>query len=119
MGEAQTIPPWGRGLALLNWLPVARNLRDHGCFAILGTDRFGLSLGTYEGDPGTPVRGTRPSAEQLRTLNTGWSTNLSAAFGPGIGANWPWHSQYTGQVPGFGVAVGKSYEITRVEMLSW
>lgn len=90
----------------------------------LGGKGFGLSLGTYAGDAGTPVHGTRPSAELLRTLNTGWSTNLSAAFGPGIGVNWPWHSQYTAtelqlQVPGFGLSVGKSYDVTRVEMLSW
>ncbi len=90
----------------------------------LGGKGFGVSLGTFEGDAGTPVHGTRPSPEQLRALTTGWSTNLSAAFGPGIGVNWPWHSEYTAtelqlQVPGFGLSAGKSYYITTVDMLSW
>jgi hypothetical protein len=90
----------------------------------LGGKGFGLSLGTYEGDPGTMVHDTRPSADQLRGMNTGWSMNLSAAFGPGIGANWPWHSMYTAtelqlQVPGFGLSVGHSWEIAKVDSLSW
>lgn len=90
----------------------------------LGGRGSGVSLGTFEGDAGTPVHGTRPSPEQLRALTTGWSTTLSAAFGPGIGVNWPWHSEYTAtelqlQVPGFGLSAGKSYYITTVDMLSW
>jgi RHS repeat-associated protein len=84
-----------------------------------GGKGFGVALGSYLGEGGEV-----PTGPYLRTLDTGWSTNISVAAGPGIGWNFPWGSQFMGvepqvALPGAGVTVGRSWEIGRVEWLSW
>lgn len=90
-----------------------------------GPRALGLSFGTYGPDMGSGLpRHQRPTEAELRALNTGWSVNLSAAIGVGIGATWPKGQPYTGTefllaAPGVGLTAGKSYELRRVEWLSW
>jgi RHS repeat-associated protein len=89
----------------------------------LGGKGTGLAFGTYDGDAGTEMHGSRPTPGRLRALNRGWSMNLGAAVIVGIGVNWP-QAPWTAtelllQVPGFALTGSYSWEVGQIPWLAW